>query len=867
MIRSFVKSRYQFPALIISAVISLTSCGADDSASMGDRIGYIRPVASLDASVIEDVSSRSADGEVTAGDLQLTLVSDKIDWTYGSVAEFDTEEEFEPGSYTMTAFYGNPDSEGFELPYYFGEASFNVAVGEVSEVDITATLANTMVSVETTEEFRAYFKSYTTILHSSGGAYVEVGAGETRAVYLRPGKVDITAQVALNSGAEARLQVGEFLALSRHHYIVTLDVKSAPGGAELVVEFDDKLDLEPVSVLLSEDLMNAPAPEISIDGAVEGEPLRLVTTSRPESDVIFNVIAPGGLRSLTLTTSAPQLVGDGWPAEVNLLSPSAREKALMESMGLRMPGTDMPDPRYASVVLTDLIPNLRDRSVRFTLNAVDRMGKTTSPRSVDVELEALVLDVRSVEPTGLLDEECSFMLASNSDTDPADFAYKVTDGSGSWIDAPLISVAPADGEGLYKVTVEVPALVYEFGLSVHASVAQSEEVRVTRVLPRFSITAPEGSVWATHASVALSADGDTEAGILAGLATVYVAEGDSGNFVETDAVADGGHIGFGDLSSATRYRVKVSLVGDPAVACEPVSFVTETMAGVPNGDFEQLTKTIEMNLQQGGNWTMTLGGKHFKTFMDMSVSEPQGWASTNAKTCYPEAATANSWYQIPSVYNSTLSWVSHQPTAKILGIGQSAYDEYPAVYQNIPVASGANAMVVRNVAWDANGRSIPVMSQTGNTSYSNYYCANIPEIANRSAGKLFLGTYAFDGVSETMVEGVSFSSRPSELTGSYMYEPDSQDPSEAGVVTVEILSGDAVIGSGSVELAEASSYTAFSVPVVYAVRNRRATSLRIMITSSNHTEEADIKTTNYCGKPECSSRGAALTIDNLKFTY
>ena len=88
-----------------------------------------------------------------------------------------------------------------------------------------------------------------------------------------------------------------------------------------------------------------------------------------------------------------------------------------------------------------------------------------------------------------------------------------------------------------------------------------------------------------------------------------------------------------------------------------------------------------------------------------------------------------------------------------------------------------------------------------------------------------------------------------------------------GVMTVEILSGDAVIGSGSVELAEASSYTAFSVPVVYAVRNRRATSLRIMITSSNHTEEADIKTTNYCGKPECSSRGAALTIDNLKFSY
>ncbi len=207
--------------------------------------------------------------------------------------------------------------------------------------------------------------------------------------------------------------------------------------------------------------------------------------------------------------------------------------------------------------------------------------------------------------------------------------------------------------------------MYEFGLEVHASVAQSEEVRVDQSFYRvFPLRPPEGSVWATHASVALSADGDTDAGILAGLATVYVAEGDSGNFVETDAVADGVHIGFGNLSSATRYRVKVSLVGDPAVACEPVSFVTETMAGVPKRRLRAADENHRDESAAGRKLTMTLGGKHFKTFMDMSVSEPQGWASTNAKTCYPGAATANSWYQIPSVYNSTLSWCRISPRLK-----------------------------------------------------------------------------------------------------------------------------------------------------------------------------------------------------------
>ena len=50
-------------------------------------------------------------------------------------------------------------------------------------------------------------------------------------------------------------------------------------------------------------------------------------------------------------------------------------------------------------------------------------------------------------------------------------------------------------------------------------------------------------------------------------------------------------------------------------------------------------------------------------------------------------------------------------------------------------------MVVRNVAWDENGTTPPPHYKTRGSAY--YYSENVPSIANRSAGKLFLGSYSY----------------------------------------------------------------------------------------------------------------------------
>lgn len=349
---------------------------------------------------------------------------------------------------------------------------------------------------------------------------------------------------------------------------------------------------------------------------------------------------------------------------------------------------------------------------------------------------------------------------------------------------------------------------------------------------------------------------------------VYEASSDGTTWIPSET-AENGKIVIKDLTPSTTYTIR-SRFG--AVYSDNTSqLTTENAAEVPNGDFEELTETINMTINQGGRWSITdplWTPDFYQTTLSMNISEPSCWTSINSKTCNVNASNKNSWYIIPSTYNTSLNWVSHQPEAKIMGIGQSAYDSTADIYKSNTAKSGNNAMVVRNVAWDLNGLSISDHRQTGKTDYSNYYCNNIPSsIANQSAGKLFLGSYSYNNGMETFNEGILFTSRPCYLNGFYKYTNDSQDLEEKGVVSIQLLNGEAIIASGKQEFVATNEYTEFSVPLNYEQNNLQATSLRIMISSSNYTDEVNIKTTNYVNKDECCSRGAMLTVDNLTFSY
>ena len=283
-----------------------------------------------------------------------------------------------------------------------------------------------------------------------------------------------------------------------------------------------------------------------------------------------------------------------------------------------------------------------------------------------------------------------------------------------------------------------------------------------------------------------------------------------------------------------------------------VTLTTEGAEPVPNGDFEDLVQTINISdMYDGGLYTHTLGGTTYRNLTTITAKEPIGWSSINTATCnYTGASNKNSWFVIPSTFNTTISCTVTAPRDKVFGGG---WTKTPDMYSNLTAQNGNNAMVIRNVAWDLNG---PEPEKDKDTKTSNsYYSNNQPSsIANRSAGELFL--------KENDTEGYSFVTRPSALHGYYKYA-NNVDANEKGTINVELLNGSTTIGYGSMTLGPQADYSSFTVDITYTVTNLKATRLKIKLKSS---DASTIQTTSRGEKEQCSY-GATLTIDNLTFTY
>lgn len=393
-------------------------------------------------------------------------------------------------------------------------------------------------------------------------------------------------------------------------------------------------------------------------------------------------------------------------------------------------------------------------------------------------------------------------------------------------------------------------------------------------LPSFTLSGQnEGDVWSTFMyitpmtakNISYKPEGLTDEEILSKIKYEISTDG----IDWTEAVHEGDKWIAKNLNPSTEYKLRSNFFN---VYSNITTITTENAAEVPNGDFEELTETINVsNMNQGGKWNASAGGPLHQNTCSFIIKEPVSWTSVNAKTCNANAINKNSWFVIPSTYNSTLTWTGTVPDYHSLFNWGGGGTETPEIYKNTSAQNGINAMVIRNVAWDTNGISPSDDKKTATSS--GYYNRNSPTIAQRSAGKLFLGSYSYvDGV-ENYDEGITFNSRPLRLEGFYKYFQDENDTEETGMVTVTVLSNSEVIGTGSSFLTTNSDYVKFNVPINYTNSTLKASELKIMITSSNHAsynqndETNSIKTSIYNGRYESASRGAMLTIDNLTFSY
>ena len=858
---TIMNSRLISAFLGAALTLGLVACSENEAPKSGS--GKIDPGFATDYNVESSYAmTRSAEEQATVKPdisefvVHLSRKDGAYDKTFSSLAQFPTTQGFAIGDYTLEAYYGSLSEEGFDKPYYYGKCDFKVNDGETAKPEVTCVLANTMVSVEYTDAFKAYFSDYTTTIHSNSGGYVHFAANETRVAYVKPGTISIS--MALTKAATG--EVINFVptsisdAKARTHYTIKCDFnQGGVGDAVLSISFDDETVEKPVEVDLSEEFINAPAPTVAAIGFEEGTPVEIFEGDTYENPLKIQLSAMAGFGNVTLTTSSAYLISEGWPAEVDLMNMTDAQRAKLEGRGLKITGLDGKS-RMALVDFAGVAPYMRPLNGQsdhsFTISVKDAYSKVSDPITLSVHTTPVVLALSNFGSMALGDKELSFDVAFVGNN-IEDVAYEVKNADMVWETCQTVKIQEGNSNSdvkNYRVTIKIadPQSQIILRANYKKNVKKSDEITVAGP-PILSLAVTEGDVWAKKAVLKVNCtDAQALASAFSSL-NLYVSQ-NGGAYAAATATKDAATNTFTitGLNPGTSYKAKVS-ANTEANASKEVSFTTEVTTALPNGDFENVAQTIVRTIQCGGRYRETYVGQWKTHNVDYNVSEPSGWATVNAKTCNLSAANLNSWFVLPST-NTTSD-----------------------------AQSGTHAMQLTNVAWDNNGTTPVDDTITWGTLESELFCRNEPSsIAYRAAGKLFLGTYSFNASSlaETYNEGVNFASRPTSLSGYYKYTRDSQDENETGLVTITLLNGNTVIGSGTANLSAAGSYTAFSVPITYTVTNKKATTLKVMIASSNHAsydkaqETSSIKTSDkHQSKTEACLLGAKLVVDNLSLNY
>ena len=829
--------------LPLSALALLVASCQDETKGLTNGSGTISPEFTIDYSVSNPRTQSRAEStpesmpegdtpELSGFSFRLVKDDGKFDKTFTGLGEF-VGTDFPVGTYSLEATYGDIEEEGAGKPYFEGSTTFNVYDGEETQPTLVAKLANTAVTVEYTEAFINYFTAYSTEIHSSNGTNTiempTIDQADTSSdwVYVKPGNVTITIDVTKQNGVNYKVEAATINdAQPGTHYHVKVDANGGEvGNATITVTFDDTTDLQPIEIDVSDDIVITPAPELTAIGFTSGTAIDILEGDAAENDLKVTILAQGGIKTVTLNIASPTPALSNLQGDVELVGATDAVKNTLTSLGVTTVGLWSGNvDKIAQIDLTNILPKLAvsggNSTHKFTISVVDKIGRTCDAVELTVEAPKPILTISNPADLYYGDTQAEFDFTYNGKNLADKVKFKATNAMGVFGDCTIAEVT-SKGGNLYRVKINIPESEDDVNLKAIYNTTESDVVTLKRLV---QVVANDYDVWATKAAITLAPSRMKDK-------VTSIALNGTSRSETFDAV---GKCTFTGLTANTTYNAVVTM--DNGLTY-PVSFTTEEAKAVPNGDFEDLVVTIDnVTMNQGSKYNYL--GASYQNTQTFTISEPTGWTSINDQTCIK--ATQNSWFAVPSTYNTTLAWDSYRS----FGLSH----EVPAVYDGLAAQSGSNAMVVRNVGWDANGTA------PSNGSYgTKKYCPNIPTVAKVSAGQLSL-------------DDNTFTVRPASLQGYYKYSRDGQDASEKSVVTVTLLNGGAEIGRGSIELDAADAYTLFSVPVTYSVTNKKADELKIMITSSNRAARL-IKVSDHLGEREASKYGAILTVDNLTFSY
>lgn len=828
-------------------LLGLSACN-DENPWLGDAgTGAIRLNLTADGNVKDAIPQTRAEGNglfAVPGASEFNIRLEKKDGTWSKSYlhdDFLNEGGFATGSYTLTAYAGDPQAEGFDCPYFEGAADVTVLEAHETEVLVHAKVANSLLSISYTEAFQNYMKDYSAEVHSAGGSYLPVASDETRPVFFKPGDVSLAVTFTNRQGQTITVQPAEFTAEAGHHYHITFNVNGGEVGvAQLEVIFDDTIDEEKVVIDLTDELFTSPAPTVTLSGidAAEGETpeLEFLAGEAPEDQYRFNVISYGGLKSVTLTLKSDSY-NPPFGNEIDLIGASEAVQAQLKSIGIDCRGVFRNPDKMAFIDFSALPKNLPAGHHEISVIAKDMLTRTS---------EAVSVRINSVAPTVTVTPESAIfgtnqgsLLVNYNGSHPADaITFEAMNRYGVYVEAPVLNAVESqrtrsiEGKN-YVFTIQLPDMeqnpvkvkVYLYGNYVTT-------VDLDVETPEYSV---ETDAFSRKVMIKVNASADQLAVITNNL-KIY----NGGSQVAEERLERNGDLGIitiSGLSQAQAYNMVVSL-RNATTEAKPLAFQTETEFDVDNGTFEAIDeKTINItNVNVGGKYLYRLVLPATYQYTASIVRDtPTGWGNINAETCYTGSSNKNTWYLVPSTY---------------------AED---------------GSVVVRTVGYNHAGKDIP----TYETVVFKYWCQNHPELSdlNVKAGELFLGSNA--------EAGVEFKSRPSSVTFDCNYKP--VVDGDTGIAEVSVYSGSTLIASGSTLIASGSASGRVDLEYGLANFGKTATAIAIRFRSSSaSTPQIHIPTGDELDEDSnvapltknlgvnnyhAFAMGSELTVDNVKLNY
>ncbi len=813
--------------LTMLGLLTLSCSDDNEQFSGGDGQGQIQASFGADYKVFNPKNAEGTEPteiETVSPDVQnfsvhLAKNDGTYDKTWASVSDFPMDTKFSTGTYTMEIWYGDIEDEGFEKPYYYGSSSFDVIDEEIVTPSIEARLGNTMVSLTYTEAFKNYFLSYSAKVRTSSGASMDYTNEETRPLYVKPGKVSFLLQMTKTNGTEVTLEPAAIEnAEACTHYRVTFDVNGGEvGDAVLSVTFDDATEQEPIEVILSEELMNAPAPVITSKGFTNETPINIIEGDNASAQVA--IVAQSGIAEVTLNTVSDFLASKGWASEIELMGATTEQKTLLEQCGLSVKGLWNNPDKMAMIDFSGVIPNLSplngNSTHKFTVQVKDIYGRVAEKEAVlVVNAPAVIFTMSEPLKSEAGSQEGTFLLTFNGNME--NVSFKAQNDYGVYVDAP-IKTSVNNNDGTYLVTVAIPDNASTTSIKGYYKGVEKSSVTV-KIGMAFTLTANDYDVWATKAILKLNAK--TPEKVLANLKSVNVNDVATTNYTIDEANKT---FTINGMTPGSQNTIKIVADDEGDDTEATVSVATEVATQLPNSDMESWT--VQKN---------TISGKTYYNFLPYtSGNGTEGWWATNNQIGQNGTIVLGIWWK--GCFASSTSY-----TADAHGGNRAAY-----IFTN------------------GHGHKY---ASTGEILYAD----------GAYAGSLFVGSFNYNSSASdgTPVHGHAFTSRPSSMSFWYKYTPKGTDTFK---VWVALKNGDETIAEGlhipTETSTSTSAYTQATVNFNYLVTNKKATSICVQFLS---TTKASFSGSDFNKKvtinyPEVGEwvahRGSELWIDDIQLNY